>query len=185
MSARKRPTWQPIAAWAAIVLGLPGCSVISPTPAWELMKAGAQAATLALSQASPEASNTISHPHAAFNDVCIAFNPQTQVPDIVPALQSALQERGIQSRIYDNPLAARQCPVWLEYSAQFEWARPPLASDYRRFIHSAQLTLRSDKGQVLSTSEYQLDPFMNRSKWADTRTKMAPVISALITGFQN
>lgn len=185
MSTHATPAWRRLAARAALVLALPGCSIVSPTPAWELMKAGAQAASLAMAQSPPQASNTVYHLHAAFSDVCIAFNPQTQVPDMVPALQSVLQDRGIQSRVYDNPQAVRQCPVWLEYSAQFEWGKPPLSSEYRKFIQSAQLTLRSEKGRVLSTSEYQPDPFMDRSKWADTRTKMAPVVAALVTGFQN
>lgn len=179
------PTWRRLATGIALVLGLPGCGIVSPIPAWELVKAGAQATTLAISQSEPDASNTVYHSHSAFRSVCIAFNSRTQIPDIVPALQSVLRDRGIESRVYDNPQAARQCPVWLEYSAQFEWGTPPLGSEYRRFIYSAQLTLRSDTGQVLSTSEYQLDHLLERSKWTDTRTKMAPVVAALITGFQD
>lgn len=174
---------------SAIALALPAalsaCSIVSPVPAMEFMKAGATVASLAMSQAQPDASNTIYHLHTQFNSVCIAFNPRTQVPDIVPALQSVLRDRGINSRVYDNPLAVRECPVWLEYSAQYEWGTPPLSSEYRRFMHFAQLTLRSDRGQVLSTSEYQLDQLLGRSQWSDTRTKMTPVVAALITGFQN
>jgi len=173
------------AAALLAALSFSGCSIVSPLPAMELLKASATAASLAMAQAEPHATNSIYHLHTQFNSVCIAFNPRTQVPDMVPALQTVLRDRGINSRVYDNPLAVRECPVWLEYSAQFDWGVPPLSSEYRRFIHFAQLTLRSDKGQVLSTSEYQLDSFLGRSKWSDTRTTMKPVVAALITGFQD
>lgn len=161
-----------------------GCSILSPEPTWELIKATGGLTALALSQAQPKASNTVYHLHSRFSSVCIAFNPRTQIPDIVPALQSVLQDRGIDSKVYDNPAATRQCPVWLEYSAHFEWGVPPLSSEYRRYISSAHLTLRSDKGQVLSTSEYQLDGLLGLGKWSDTRAKMNSVVGALLTGFQ-
>lgn len=162
-----------------------GCSIVSPEPTWELIKATGGLASVALSQASTKASNTIYHLHAPFKSVCIEFNPQTQVPDIIPALQAELRGRGIESRVYDNPAAvARLCNVWLEYSVQFDWGMPPLSSDYRPYINSVRLSLRSDKGQVLSTSEYQLDSLLGIGKWANTRAKVGPVVAALVTGFQ-
>ncbi|KAF1045007.1 hypothetical protein [Xylophilus sp.] len=90
-----------------------GCSILSPEPTWELIKATGGLAAVALSQAPAKATNTVYHLHAPFKKVCIEFNPRTQVPDMVPALQAELRNRGIESRVFDSETAGRNCPVWL------------------------------------------------------------------------
>lgn len=182
---RTLTTYLPALSLATAGLLSSGCSIISPAPLWEVVKATGGLTSLALSQARPEASNTIYHLHAPVTNVCIEYNPKTQVPDIVPALQAELRTHGIDSRVYDNPAAARLCNVWLEYSAHFEWGLQPFSTDYQPYVHSLQLTLRTREGALLSTSEYQLDTQMGKGKWTNTRTKVAPVVTALVTGFQD
>ena len=50
---------------------------------------------------------------------------------------------------------------------------------------SAALTLRSDHGDVIASSQYALGDFMDMGKWASTRSKLAPVVTALLTGFEH
>ena len=47
------------------------------------------------------------------------------------------------------------------------------------------LTLYLADGRVLSQSEYSVGDGMFSGKWAPTRKKLAPVVTALITGFEN
>ena len=88
-----------------------GCSVVTPEPLWELTKAVGGIAAISVGQSPPQASNTTYNLRTPVTDLCIEFNPRTQVPDFLPALQAELQARGVSSRVYDSPPAARisQC----------------------------------------------------------------------------
>jgi len=79
-------------------LSLSGCSIISPAPLWELAKATGSLASMAVATAPGESSNTVYHAHEPLKELCIEFNPQAQVADIVPALQIALRQHQIESR---------------------------------------------------------------------------------------
>jgi hypothetical protein len=169
-----------------------GCSIFSPVPLWELAKGAGQAVSLAMPYTGTQASNTVYHLHPAFDAVCIEFNPDAAVPDVLPALQMELRRHQIESRVYDyGPLTAGvladQCPVWLRYDAYVEWDIPPLSSTWRAYVRTADLTLRRADGQVLSSSQYELAGGigMGMGKWASTQSKLAPVVTALITGMQN
>ncbi|MDR2323927.1 MAG: cell division protein FtsI [Acidovorax sp.] len=162
---------------------LAGCSIITPMPLWELVKATGGLASTAMSTAAPEASSTFYRLHSVPSNVCIAFNPDIQVPDLVPVLQTELQSHGIDSKVYDSPPAARLCPIWLEYTAYFDWGITPLTGELRPYMSSAQLALRSHNGALLSASQFQLDTHLLKGKWGDTRTKLSPVVSALVTGY--
>jgi hypothetical protein len=72
--------------------------------------------------------------------------------------------------------------VWLRYSAQIDWDRRPLSDQYQAYLSAASLTLQSDQGRVLSSSQYALDPVLGISKWASTQDKLSPVVAALVTG---
>lgn len=162
-----------------------GCSILSPMPAWELVKATGGAASMAIRAKPGQASDTVSHPHESFKQVCIEFNPQTPVADLVPALQAALRQHQIDSRVYDSGVSADHCSVWLKYSAYIDWGKSPFSDDYRPYVSTAALTLQTAKGRVLSSSHYALDSEFGASKWASTRDKLTPVVTALITGTVN
>lgn len=162
---------------------LSGCSVISPIPLWELTKAAGSGAALGMQSAAGEAVDTVYYLHAPFKSVCIEFNPGAQVADVLPALQRALKLNAIDSRVYEatGPLAA--CPVWLRYTTLVEWEKAPMNDRYQSYVSDASLTLQSAQGRVLSSSRYRVDPVFASSKWASTFDKLAPVVTALITGF--
>ncbi len=160
---------------------LQGCSIVSPWPLWELAKAGGAAASTVIGAGPGTASDTVTHLRQPLPSVCIEYNPAVQVSDIVPVLQSALRERQVESRVYESPQGLKQCPVWLRYSAYLDWDIPPFSNDYRLYISTASLTLQTASGAVLSSSHYSIDTPFGRSKWASTRAKLTPVVTALLT----
>lgn len=165
---------------------LSGCSVFSPLPAWELVKATGSIGSTALAYGSSQASQTVHHGDAPVTSLCIAYQHNTPAPDFVPALQAELRELRISSRVYEgSPAAQPGCQVWLHYTVQLEWGTPPLSSGYQAYIQSASLSLRQADGRLMASSSYQLDSRFGIGRWASTRSKLAPVVKALITGFEN
>lgn len=165
-------------------LSLVACSVMAPEPVWELAKVTAGVASMAISAAPSKSSNTVRHFAGGLQQVCIRFNPDTQVADIVPALQAELRRHSIESRVYDIQMPAETCGVWLKYMAQIDWDQPPFSSQYRPFVRQAALSLRSSEGQLLSSSHYELDSGFSAGKWTSTRDKLSPVVTALLTGVE-
>lgn len=162
-----------------------GCAVFSPVPAIELAKATATAASTAISYGPSHASNTVYHLHAPFQSLCIEYNRDSQVQDVLPALQAELRSLRIDSRVYDAGTAPETCAVWLRYAASMEWGVPPFASEHRAYLSAAVLALQASDGRILSTSQYDLDTVFGVGKWASTRSKISPVVVALVTGFEN
>ena len=164
---------------------LPGCSVLSPTPVFELAKASGAAVASMISTGPSSAKNTVYHEHRSLDTVCVEYNPLTPDPDIAPALQAELKDHEIDSRIYEAGGTPSSCHFRLTYTADIEWGTPPLASGYKSYIRDATLTLRDENGLVLSSSAYSLDGVFQMGKWAPSRSKLAPVVTALVTGFDH
>jgi len=167
-----------------------GCSIISPVPLWELTKGTAALASVAIPYGSSEASQTVYHQHRAFSHLCIEYNPDAPIADVVPALQIELRRHQIDSLVYpadtsSNSRLSEICPVWLMYRAEMEWGVPPMQSDYQPYVTVAALTLRSAEGRVLASSQYQLSSISGIGKWASTQRKLSPAVKAILTGFQN
>ncbi len=182
---RRRPLQSLALVLAMAGLPLSGCSIVSPAPLWELAKATGSLASMAMATGPGEPSNTVYHAHEPLKELCIEFNPQAQVADIVPALQAALRRHQIESRVYEGVVATEKCNVWLKYSAFIDWGQYPLSDHYKPYVSKAALTLQTSRGLVLSSSHYEVDPMFGSSKWASTQNKLAPVVSALITGIEN
>lgn len=179
MSTRRRK----LAMAVVTSLALPGCSsIFSPIPLWEVLKATGEFASMAAPSEPGEASDTVYFPHTRLSELCIEFNPQAQVADLVPALQLALRNHQIESRVYEGAFAGPNCQVWLRYNAQMAWDKAARSERYQSYVSAANLTLQTTKGQILSSSHYVLDPTRGSSKWASTQDKLAPVVSALVTG---
>jgi hypothetical protein len=173
------------AALLLAVSSLQACSIVSPVPLWELAKATGTAATAALPYGPSHASNTVYHLHRTFRDVCIQYNPDANIGDVVPALQRELQKHAIDSRVYEGDMPRAACPVWLRYRTEIAWDVPPMSRDWRPYVSQAWLTLRAADGSVLSSSQYEMTSSFSMGKWASTQHKLAPVVTALLTGFQN
>jgi hypothetical protein len=170
-------------AGAAVVL--PGCSIVSPAPVLELVKATGAVAVSAISQGPSSAKNTVYHEHKSLDAVCVEYNPLTPDPDIAPALQAELRNHEIDSRIYEGGGTPASCKFRVTYTADIEWGTPPFASGYKSYIRDATVTLRDENGTVLSSSAYSLDGAFQMGKWSTSRSKLAPVVTALVTGFDH
>ena len=173
----------PLLALVAAVL--PGCSIISPAPIIELAKASGAVAVSAISKGPSSAKNTVYHEHRALDTVCVEYNPLTPDPDIAPALQAELRSHEIDSRIYEQGGTPMSCKFRVTYTADIEWGTPPFGDGYKAYIRDATLTLRDESGAVLSSSAYSLDGTFQMGKWATSRSKLAPVVTALVTGFDH
>lgn len=158
-----------------------GCSIVTPVPTWELAKTLGAASAAALQIGPTSATDTVVHPHAPAAQWCIEVNRDSQVQDIVPALQQELQVHGIQSRLYEVGQVPPDCPAQLSYAAWLRWEQPMWSSDYQPYVYAATLTLRGPGGDVLGSTRYELGQ-VGIGKWASTRQKMAPLVKALLTG---
>jgi len=172
-------------ALAAIAVTLSGCSVISPEPVLELVKATGAVAVSAISTGPSSAKNTVYHEHKALDAVCVEYNPLTPDPDIAPALQAELRNHEIDSRVYEEGGTPTSCHFRVTYTADIEWGMPPFGDGYKSYMRDATLTLRDENGTVLSSSAYSLDGVFQMGKWSTSRSKLAPVVTALVTGFDH
>jgi hypothetical protein len=170
-------------ALLAVAVALPGCSIISPMPMLELAKASGAAAASAIATGPSSARHTVYHEHPSPEAVCVEYNPLTPDTDIAPALQAELKIHEIESRVYEAGGAPSSCRFRVTYTADIEWGTPPLGNGYKSYIRDATLTLRDENGKVLSSSAYTLDGVFQMGKWATNRSKLAPVVTALVTGF--
>lgn len=159
--------------------------MFSPLPAWELLKAGGSAGSAALAYGPSRASQVIHHGDAAPTSLCIEYNREAPAPELVPALQAELRSQGVESRVYEAGSGAAQCSVWLRYSASIQWGQPPLSGGYRSYLSAAAFSLHKANGNLMASSAYQLDEGMGLGRWATTRSKLAPAVKALITGFES
>lgn len=174
-----------ILASVLISVSQTGCSIFSPVPLWELSKATGMAVSMAIPYGTTKASNTVYHLHPEFRTVCIEFNADVGTPDIAPALQRELRTHQIESRLYAQGTLIDDCPVWLRYTAVMAWDVPPSGTGYQPYMSAAALTLQSSRGVVLSSSNYQEEASFGRGRWASTQKKLAPVVTALLTGFED
>jgi len=161
-----------------------GCALVSPVPLFELTKATGAAIAVAIPYGSTHASDTVHHGHAPFDTLCIELNPETHSREFLPALQAELKQQRVESRLYEGTLPAG-CKVSLKYSAYIDWGIPPLGTEYQSYLASMTLVLRGDDGTVLSSSAYETDTALGWGKWSSTRAKLSPVVTALLTGFQD
>ena len=168
---------------ATAFAALQGCSIVSPMPALELVKATGAVAVSAISNGPSHSKNTVYHEHKSLDSVCVEYNPLTPDPDIAPALQAELRNHEIDSRIYEEGGTPANCRFRVTYTADIEWGTPPFGDGYKPYMRDATLTLRDENGTVLSSSAYSLDGTFQMGKWATSRSKLAPVVTALVTGF--
>ncbi|UXH79544.1 cell division protein FtsI [Roseateles amylovorans] len=174
-----------VAGLAAAALS--GCALLSPVPTVELIKASAGAATVAIGQGPTHASQTVFQGAALPTRVCIEYNRSLALPEFVPALIAELREHDVPARVYEAGARPNDevCPAWLRYQGLQQWDKPPLSDQVRPYLAQATLSLHDAGGHLLAASSYESqDAVMGMGRWASTRNKLAPVVRALLTGFE-
>ena len=154
--------------WAAtavlLCVGLNGC-------AWTLITAAD--ATGSVIQAGYAIASNYSSPTfingrpASISTVCIEVNQMVSVGDFVPALQLALNRRGIRSDVYNPGTAPASCESRLVYNASVDYGKRSFNDSPVQYLSVIDLTLLQ-QGQVLVTARYQtgelgMDRFSNAS----------------------
>ncbi|MCE4554721.1 cell division protein FtsI [Pelomonas cellulosilytica] len=163
----------------ASLASLSGCTALGPMATWEVVKWGG---SMAISHQDAKPVNTVHHGDAPVKDVCVEYNRDMPLDELVPALQAELKSQGVQSRVYDAGTGPNSCTHWLRYVGSIEWGTPPLSQQQRPYLSSAALSLRDADGRLLSSSAYISES--SGARWSSTRKKIAPVVKALITGFE-
>jgi hypothetical protein len=110
-------------------------------------------------------------------DVAIVRNDKVQVTDFVPVLRSALEERGIRTRMVDQAAAAADS-VTATYTARRTWDLVP-------FLSTADVWFRRG-GVQIGHVHYHLagKGGLDLSKFEGTEAKMTPAYDQLLKAYQ-
>jgi uncharacterized protein YcfL len=106
--------------------------------------------------------------------VCIEENPKVLVSDMLTVLEDGFQRRNIQTIIYRDKQPER-CNYTLWYTATRGWDLAP-------FMNHAELRLRHGN-EIIATATYHHSGGFALNKWANTSTKLTPVMDELLSGF--
>ncbi|MEM5344471.1 hypothetical protein [Paraburkholderia azotifigens] len=136
---------------AACLLSLGGC-------AWTLITAAD--ATGSVIQAGYAIASNYSSPTfvngrpAKIRTVCIEVNQLVSVGDFVPALQLALDRRGIRSDVYNPGTSPAGCEARLVYNASVDYGKRSFSDEATQYLSMIDLTL-IQHGRILVTARYQ------------------------------
>lgn len=110
--------------------------------------------------------------------VCIEYNRNVPMPELVVGIQKRLKQLQVESTLYDVGVMPLTCETSLRYSAARSWATHFTSSDKQSYLGDAELTLYQN-GRVLSAVHYQTSR-LGYEKWTSTATKMTPVVDELV-----
>ncbi|WP_232231980.1 hypothetical protein [Burkholderia sp. WSM2230] len=162
-------------ACAALTLGLNGC-------AWTLIQAAD--ATGSVIQAGYAIAANYSSPTfvsgrpADVRHVCIEVNTTVSVGDFVPALQLALDRRGIRSDVYNPGTSPAGCEARLVYNAAIDYGRRSFSDDTIQYLSIIDLTLVQN-GRILVTARYQTGG-LNTDRFSSASTKLNGLIDRMV-----
>jgi hypothetical protein len=170
----RRPcAWLTVAA--SLAFGLDGC-------AWTLIQAAD--ATGSVIQAGYAIAANYSSPTfvngrpADLHHVCIEVNPMVSVGDFVPALQLALDRRGIRSDVYNPGTSPAGCEARLVYNAAIDYGRRSFSDESVQYLSIIDLTLIQD-GRILVTARYQTGG-LNTDRFSSASTKLSGLIDRMV-----
>lgn len=164
-----------LAASAIMALGLNGC-------AWTLISAAD--ATGSVIQAGYAIAANYSSPTfvngrpAAVRNVCIEVNQAVSVGDFVPALQYALERRGIRSDVYNPGTSPAGCEARLVYNAAIDYGRRSFSDESVQYLSIIDLTLLQH-GRILVTARYQTGG-LNADRFSSASTKLNGLIDRMV-----
>lgn len=170
----RRPcAWLAVAA--SLTLGLNGC-------AWTLIQAAD--ATGSVIQAGYAVAANYSSPTfvnggpADLHHVCIEVNQTVSVGDFVPALQLALERRGIRSDVYNPGTSPAGCEARLVYNAATDYGRRSFSDESVQYLSIIDLTLLQN-GRILVTARYQTGG-LNTDRFSSASTKLRGLIDRMV-----
>jgi hypothetical protein len=106
--------------------------------------------------------------------ICIEEKTEVKVEDLLLVLENAFQRRNIQTTIYRGN-APEQCVYTLWYTAFRGW-------DIGTFLRHFELRIRRN-GVVIASAAYNHSGGLALNKWANTESKLTPVLDELLADF--
>jgi hypothetical protein len=174
--SRRRCARAALATFAAtLTLALDGC-------AWTLIQAAD--ATGSVIQAGYAIASNYSSPTfvngrpADVQHVCIEVNPTVSVGDFVPALQLALERRGIRSDVYNPGTSPAGCEARLVYNAAIDYGRRSFSDESIQYLSIIDLTL-IQSGRILVTARYQTGG-LNTDRFSSASVKLGGLIERMV-----
>ncbi|MGF6774515.1 hypothetical protein P3T18_007030 [Paraburkholderia sp. GAS199] len=162
-------------ACATMALGLNGC-------AWTLISAAD--ATGSVIQAGYAIAANYSSPTfvngrpADLRHVCIEVNQAVSIGDFVPALQIALDRRGVRSDVYNPGTSPAGCEARLVYNAAIDYGRRAFSDESIQYLSIIDLTL-IQHGRILVTARYQTGG-LNTDRFSSASTKLDGLIAKMV-----
>lgn len=163
------------AALATATLTLHGCAwtLISAVDATgSVIQAGFAAAT---HYSSPSFVNgapiDVSH-------ICIELNQNVTTGDFVPALQTVLTQRGVQSDLYGPGTAPPGCEARLVYSAAIDYGRRAFSDESTPYLSTIDLTLLQ-RGRVVVTARYETRGLAT-DRFSSASTKLGGLVGRMV-----
>ncbi|MFM0225974.1 hypothetical protein [Paraburkholderia dipogonis] len=173
VTLRRPCAW--LAVSATLAVGLNGC-------AWTLIQAAD--ATGSVIQAGYAIAANYSSPTfvngrpAKVSNVCIEVNQNVSVGDFVPALQLALDRRGIRSDVYNPGTSPAGCEARLVYNAAIDYGRRSFSDETIQYLSIIDLTLIQN-GRILVTARYQTGG-LNTDRFSSASTKLNGLIERMV-----
>jgi hypothetical protein len=112
------------------------------------------------------------------HNVCIEVNQAVSVGDFVPALQMALDRRGIRSDVYNPGTSPAGCEARLVYNAAIDYGRRSFSDEAIQYLSIIDLTL-IQHGRILVTARYQTGG-LNTDRFSTASTKLNGLIDKMV-----
>lgn len=106
--------------------------------------------------------------------VCIEENREVLVSDLLSVLESGFERHRIKTAVYRDK-APDRCEYTLWYTAFRGWDLAP-------FVRRVELRLRHGD-ETIASAIYNHSGGFALNKWANTESKLTPVIDELLAGF--
>lgn len=163
------------AALATATLALHGC-------AWTLISA--VDATGSVIQAGFAVATHYSSPSfvngapIAVSHICIELNQNVTTGDFVPALQTVLTQRGVQSDLYGPGTSPPSCEARLVYSAAIDYGRRAFSDESTPYLSTIDLTLLQ-RGRVVVTARYETRGLAT-DRFSSASTKLSGLVERMV-----
>jgi hypothetical protein len=110
---------------------------------------------------------------AKVDKICIKYNEEVNVEDLVPVVQGDLADHGIQSVVF-RAQAPSDCPFQLSYTADRWW-------DLGTYLVDAQISVWKDD-VLFGSAHYHLNGHGGFSvmKWEGTKAKLTPPLNQML-----
>jgi hypothetical protein len=170
--------------WLCLIipLSLPACVILTPSPELKALELVSTLATSAASLGPYAPDNQVLHVHGKIKSICIEFNPNSEVADFVPSLQTVLADAGVDSRVYQAGGVPSTCRYSLQYTAYMSWQKRAFGDEYSPCLTAAQIVMR-ENGKVVATSGYRPST-LGLDMWAPVGRKIEPAVRAILKANQ-